>query len=185
MALDSTQIRLAPSGHVYIAPYPTVPLPTDVTTTLAVAWKELGYLSEDGVAIAPTYDTNGIKAWQSAVNVKTTVSGVGLTAKINMLQVTKDATAEFFFGSSWVAGGPVGRLNVSSNPSLAERSMVVEWTDDLGYINRFVMGRGFLTDRDSMQLQRTEATAFGITFECLDNAGLTAYWLSNSPTLAS
>lgn len=185
MALDSSQIRLAPSGHVYIAPYPTLPLPTDVTTPLAAAWKELGYLSEEGVSISPTLDTDNKRAWQSALPVKTSVTGAGVTAKINALQVTKDTTAEYFFGATWTHNAAIGRLDIPSNPSLAERSLVIEWTDDLNYHNRFVLGRGFLTDRDSMVLQRTEMTAFGVTFEVLDNGGLAAYWLSDNPVLAS
>lgn len=183
MALDSTEIRLAPSGHVYIADFGAT-LPTTIVAALAEpTWHELGYLSTDGVSITPSYDTNGIGAWQSAVDVKTTVTKVGLTAKINMLQVTQESTAEYFFGADWVNSGGIGRLNVPSNPSLAERSMVVEWVDDNGNTNRFVFGRGFITDRDALQLQRSDATALGITFSCLDSNGTLAYLLSNDPDL--
>lgn len=187
MAEDSTQIRLAPSGHIWIAPGGTL-CPQDVTTamtTYSAQWAELGYLSEDGVSVTPSYDTSGLKAWQTPVDVKEVLSSVGLTAKIQMLQINKDTTAQYFFGAAWTTDGPVGKLTISSNPSLAERAMVVEWTDDLGFISRFVMPRGFLTDRDSMQLQRTEATALGVTFQCLDSNGVLAYLLSNNPTLAS
>lgn len=182
---DSTEVRLAPAGRVFIAPSGTV-LPTNVTTamtTVSPLYKELGYLSEDGVALTPNLDSSGVKAWQSAVDVKTTVTGVGLQAKFTMIQITQETTAEYFFGSAWINSGGVGKLIISSTPSLAERVMVVEWNDDADNTNRLVCGRGFLTDRDAMNLQRTEATALGVTFQCLDNAGTLAFVLSNDPDL--
>lgn len=186
MAIDATKIRLAPSGHVYLANY-GASLPVDVTAPLAEpTWHELGYLSTDGVSVTPSFDTTAIGAWQTPVDVLTAINKVGLQVKINMLQVTSAITAEYFFGSAWTyPGGGLAKLAISSNPTLAVRSMVVEWTNDLGYLNRFVLGRGFITDRDAMVLSRTEATASGITFACQDNNGQLAYLLTNDPTLVS
>lgn len=185
MALDSTQIRLAPNGHIWVAAFGAA-LPVDVSVAMATVdptYKELGYLDENGVVVTPALTSSGVKAWQSAVDVKTIVTDLSLMVKISMLQVNQDSTAQYFFGNSWVKSGTVGKLNISSAPSLAERTMVIEWTDDRANTNRFVMGRGFITDRDAMSLQRTSATALGVTFQCLDNNGTLAYLLSSDPDL--
>lgn len=184
---DSTQVRLAPAGAVWIAPLGAA-LPTDVTTAMATvdpSYKELGYLTEDGVTITPNVDTNDINAWQSATPVKTTLTGVGLQVKVAALQVTQNATAEYFFGQAWVNSGGLGKLTMPSTPSLAERTMVIEWIDDEAVPNKYrlLLGRGFLTDRDAMQLQRTEATVLGMTFQVLDNAGTLATILTNNSDL--
>ena len=182
MALDSGNVRLAPSGHIYIADFGTT-LPTSTTDTLDAAFKELGYTSDDGVSVTPSVDTSGIKAWQSAVDVKTVITGVGLDVKFSMIEVTQDSTANYFFGSSWSNSLGEGLLAFSSNPSLAERSVVLDWLDDLGYDTRLVLDRGIITDRDAMQLQRTQATALGVTFHVLDNSGTLGRIYSANPDL--
>ena len=49
-------------GGIYSAPLGTA-LPTDATTTLNTAFKNLGYVSEDGVTNSDERSTNDIKAW--------------------------------------------------------------------------------------------------------------------------
>lgn len=183
MAEQSSQVHLASFGHVYIAPLGTT-MPTDVTTVLNAAFAELGYLSEDGVSVTPNVDTNDIKAWQTPVPVKTVVTSVGLQCKFSMMQITSDTTAAYFFGSAWTRiSGTLGKLIFSSTVSTQERCLVIEWTDEVGNVNRLCFGRGMLTDRDAMQLQRTENLAFGVTFEALDLNGQLGYLLSSDTDL--
>ena len=49
-------------GAVFRAPLGTT-LPTDATTSLDAAFKDLGYCSEDGVTNANTIESDNIKAW--------------------------------------------------------------------------------------------------------------------------
>lgn len=181
---DSTKVRLAPAGRVSIAPAGTA-MPATVAATLNAAFKELGYLNEEGVSITPSIDTNAIRAWQSAVPIKTTLTSVGMQAKFTMMQITQDTTAEYFFGSVWSNSLGNGLLTISSNPNLGERAMVIEWNDDKAVPNtyRLCIPRGFITDHDAMQLQRTEATALGVTFEFLDSNGEVAHILTNNADL--
>lgn len=185
MAQDSNQVHLAPFGSVYIAPAGT-PLPVNLVTPMATVdpdYKELGLLTEDGVSLTPNIDTTDIKAWQLNTAVKTVITGVGLTAKFVMEQTNQGTTSEYFFGGTWVNLGGIAKLVFSSNPPLQERVLVIEWTDDKGNISRVVLGRGTVTDRDALQLQRTEETSYGVTFEALDLNGELGYMLSNDPDL--
>lgn len=54
------------TGGVWVAPYGTA-LPTDAKTELAVDYKCLGYLSEDGVSNSFTKDHDNIKSWGGVV----------------------------------------------------------------------------------------------------------------------
>lgn len=181
-AQDSTEVRLAPFGDVFIGPLGT-PLPTSPTAALDVGFIQVGLVSPDGVSLTPSVNTTDINAWQKLVPVKTTLTGIGLTVKFNMIQVNQETTSEYFFGNTWVNLSGAGKLDFSSSPSLQERSLVVQWEDDEANNNRFVFGRGTFTDRDAFTLVRSAATALGITFECLDNAGSLGYLLSNDPDL--
>lgn len=49
-------------GAIYVAPAGTT-LPTDTTTTLAAAFKSLGYCSEDGLTNSNETESSDIKAW--------------------------------------------------------------------------------------------------------------------------
>jgi hypothetical protein len=184
MAQDSTTVRVAPNGHVSIANYPAI-LPTTVTVALDTGFKELGYLDDSGASITPSVDTNGIKAWQAATDVKTVLTSVNLDVKFQMIQVTQDTTANFFFGATWANVINTATLTMSSNPSLAFKAMVVEWTDDQNYIYRLVCNRGILTDRDALTLKRSDAVAFGVTFHLLDDSGTLCKLLTNNPNILS
>lgn len=184
MALDSLEVRVAPFGHVYVAPVGTA-APTDVTSPFDAAWQELGYLDEEGVGITPSTDVSDILAWQSLLPVKTSLTGLDLTLEFNLIQVNQHTSALYFFGETWAVSGGVATLEMSSNPALDERALAVEWTDDASNTNRLIVGRGLVTDRAQMSLRRSEATAFGITFRALDNNGVMASLLSDNPDLLS
>lgn len=182
MALDSGEVRLAPFGHVYVAAVGTA-APVDVTVPFGAGWRELGYLDEDGVGITPSVDVQDISAWQSLVPVKQTLTGVNLELKFNMIQVNQATTSLFFFGEDWVSGGGISTLTLTSNPSLDERAVAIEWNDDNANTNRLIVPRGLITDRDDLNLNRQNATAFGVTFRALDSNGVIAALLSDDPNL--
>lgn len=182
MALDSSQVRVAPFGHVYVAPVGTV-APVDVTAAFAAGWKELGYLDEDGVGITPSTDVTDIMAWQSLLAVKTSLTGLDLTLEFNLIQVNQNTTALYFFGQAWVVAAGLATMTMSSNPALDERALAVEWTDDANFTNRLIVPRGLVTDRQQLTLKRSEAVAMGVTFKALDDNGTMAKLLSNNTAL--
>lgn len=183
--INPAEVTLASTGHVWVAPAGTT-LPTTPGATPNAAFIDLGYMDENGVSITPSVDTNGVKAWQSAVDVLTILTGVGLTAKFSAIQFSSRMAREYFFGGAWVNDGAGNTtMTFSSNPSLALRAMLVDWTDQNGYLYRLVLARGQFTDRDAVQLQRTENMAFGVTFECLDNSGNLGYLITNNPVILS
>lgn len=182
MALDSTEVRIAPFGHVYVAPVGTA-APTTVVTPLPATWKELGYISEDGVSITPTTDVQDYFAWQNAMPIKTSLTSISMEVGFSMIQINQSTTALYFFGQAWSVAAGVATLSISSNPGLDERAMVIEWTDDGSNLNRLYMPRGLITDRESMTLSRNDLVALGVTFKILDYNGVGAVLLSNNADL--
>lgn len=182
MPIDSTEVRLAPNGRVYVGPLAT-PLPTNATMTINAAFKDLGYIDEDGVSITPGVEFTDIMMWQSAVAVKTTLDTVNFEVQFNMGQVNQDTWGLYFFVGSWVNNFGQAKLIVPSSPGSQEKSLIIQWTDDLGDDCRLVIPTSILTDRESLQLVRNNAQITGVTFRALDTSGTLAYVYSENPDL--
>lgn len=181
MAQDTTQIRLAPGGHIYVAPIGSTE-PTDVTTAWDAAWLELGYADDGGVDITPKINTNEIPVWQSATPGKITIQSSQFTLDFNLAQTNKDTTGFFYFGATWTTVGTVQKLVIPSAPGTDERMMGIEWTEN-SITNRLIVPRGMATDRQKVSINRKTGQMYGLTFEALDDAGTLAYILSNDPAL--
>jgi hypothetical protein len=180
VALNSEEVRLAPNGKLLRAPLGTTP-PADVTAAWPVGWQDLGYASEEGVEFSPTVELNRIPAWQSATPVRIAVSGAQLTIGFSLLQWNA-MTTEMFFGALWEEVGGVGRMGIKSSPDLNEQMLGLEWSEG-ELVNRFYCERGLITDRESLSINRTDATASGVTFEALDLNGYMGWLLSNDPAV--
>ena len=72
MTLNAAEVRVGTTGHVYFA-IPGTPLPTDVTTPLGAAFRELGYL-ETGPEKSVDTTKQLHTPWQAKTAVRQTVS---------------------------------------------------------------------------------------------------------------
>lgn len=183
MAFDSTEVRLAPTGRVLVGPTGT-PLPTNATMTINAAFKDLGYINEDGASLTPGVELTNIMMWQSAVPVKTTLDTVNFEVQFNMGQVNQDTWGLYFFAGSWTNNFGQAKLTVPSSPGSQEKSLIIEWTDDLLDVCRLVIPTAVLTDRESLQLVRNNPQLTGVTFRALDTSGTLAYVYSDNPDLS-
>lgn len=182
MTIDSSEVRLAPFGNIYVAPIGTT-LPTNATTALNVAFESLGYINEDGVQLSPNISLTDIMAWQSAVPVKTTVDTVTFEVTGTFLQ-TNTATWELFFLNETFSNNfGEAALTISSNPPSQEKALIIEWEDDEEDQSRLVIPRIVVANREALNLVRTGAQSVGVTFRALDNSGTLAYVYSENPDL--
>lgn len=182
---DPTQVRLAPDGRVLVAPLGTAE-PTDVTTAFNVAFKELGWVTEDGVSVTPSVDTNEVMMWQSVMPVKRPITGAGLEVSMALASHNKDVLGLFFLNTTGTNVSGTARFEQKNAPAAQEKMLAIEWTDDEGDINRLILPRVTMTDRDAFNLQRSDAVAYGITFSALAGpAGYSAVLLSNNTDLLS
>lgn len=99
MAVDNTKIIIgAPNqsttGAVACAAVGTT-LPTTATDTLPAAWTDGGYVSEDGVAVTPTFSTTEIRDWSRA-SVRTLLEDFSGEVKFAFIQTDYDSLAGIF-----------------------------------------------------------------------------------------
>ncbi len=182
MPIDSTEVHLAPNGSVNVGPVGTA-LPANSTVALNAAYKNLGYVDEDGVSITPGVEVTEIAAWQSAVPVKTTLDTVTLEVSFNLLQINQDAWSLYFFVGTWTNSFGQAKMTVPSSPGNQEKTLIIDWEDENTDNYRLVIPRAFLADREALQLVRNNAQLVGLTFKAMDNNGVFCYVHSENADL--
>lgn len=164
MALDASEVVVASYGHIWVGDE-TATEPTDVSAPVGAGYTELGYASEDGVSIGRSTDSEDINAWQSVTPVRRIVTGQELTVGVTLIQTNRDTLGVYFGGTV----DSTGRLAVSTNPTMKETPVLVEWQDG-GKSFRLYLPRATVTDFGDVTLARGEATGFEVTWTALPPA---------------
>jgi len=183
VALDADNVRVGLTGNVYIAPKGTT-APTDLDAPWGTGWVDLGYLSDDGVEMNYSTDTEDIKAWQSLSQVRKVLTSVDMTLAFTAIEL-KAAAITLYFPSATIATDvedTVSTLSIPAAPTPDERAIGLEWID--GPIkNRLIIPRGEVTDRDSITVARSAAVGLNMTVTAYaTSAPAIATWLSNDPS---
>jgi hypothetical protein len=125
MALDSANVDVAVSGGVFFDATSAV-APTDATTALPANWRDVGYISEDGVVETRDRSTNNIIAWQNADTVRTVVTESSLTIQFVMIE-TNPNSVELYYGVP--VDDTDGSVEIIPATTGGRRSMVLQYVD--------------------------------------------------------
>ncbi len=157
MAGDSTQIRVAGTGTIWIAPYGTT-LPdgsTAVLETLDAAFVDLGFTTEDGATVVDGISVEDVKAWQSLYPVRRLALEYTGTITFAALQWSKDIWETVLSGTvTETVANTVHKFTPLRDGVVAEKSMVLDFTD--GVLNyRYVFPKVGLGADIEIPLVRT------------------------------
>lgn len=181
MANDADNVRVGLNGSVYIAPKGTT-APVDLDTAWGAGWVDLGYLSDDGVSMEYSTDTEDINAWQSLSPVRKVLTSVDMTLGFTAIEL-KTATMKLYFPSATMTdvSGTVHKLSIPAAPTPDERAIGLEWVD--GDIkNRLTIARAEVTERGAITIGRSAAVGLEMTVSAYaDSAPEIAVWLSSDP----
>ncbi len=103
--LLASEVRVGITGAVYKAPAATVK-PADSTIALAVAYKGMGYVGEDGVTETHDDSVTTIKAWQNAVVVRSVRTESASTISFQLIQTRGGVLEAFHPGSTMTEPSP-------------------------------------------------------------------------------
>jgi hypothetical protein len=103
MAQDAANVLVAATGAIYMSTVGAT-APANSTAPLSTAWKELGFISEDGFTENWTVDSEEIKAWQNGAIVRRVITGSGLEFSFEAIETNLN-TLELFYPGSTVAAG--------------------------------------------------------------------------------
>ena len=112
-------------GAIFRAPVGTA-LPTNATSELNAAFKDMGYLSDSGLVNSNSPETDKIKAWGGDV-VHTAKKGKEDTFKGTFIEALNEEVLKMVYGDDNVTGTLATGITVTANSSEAEEySYVVD-----------------------------------------------------------
>lgn len=160
------------SGAILVAPVGTA-LPSAIATAPNVAFKDLGYISEDGVAIAQSSTWETIKDW-GGDQVRKFLSDFTGTLTFSMLE-TNSEVLKLIYGTANVAttaatpsSGELNTIKLNSTEP-AQVSLIANILDGPRKI-RIVASLAQVTERQDLTFNRTAAVQHGVTVETYPDA---------------
>jgi len=161
--LNASEIRVAGTGTIYVAPAHTAS-PVDFTKSWDSSWVNLGYTTSDGVKFVKKDKLDPVDTWQSVAAIRYVFSDRDFSVKFSLLQINSD-TLPFFFSSGVKAVGTT-LFEIAAAPTVDERALGIEFGDGPN-ITRFYIPRGAVTETDETSITRTSAIKLGVTFTAL------------------
>lgn len=154
------------AGAVFCAPVGST-LPTDATTALGVAFKDLGFVSEDGVTRSISKSTTNIKEWGGGV-VLITQDEKTTTIKLKLIEYLNANVQKFVHGDSNVSGTIAEGLAIHINDAEdQEHSIVIEQIMRGGIPQRLVIPRGVITEIGDTVYRGNDTVAYDLTITAL------------------
>ena len=159
------------TGAIFRAPYGTA-LPVDSESTLNVAFKLLGYVSEDGVTNSNSPESTSIKAW-GGDTVLTTQTEKNDTFTFTLIEALNPEVLKTVYGDTNVTGTltATGGITVNANADeLPVSSWVIDMITNGDYIKRIVIPMGKVTEIGDIEYTDEDAVGYEITVSCFPGA---------------
>lgn len=153
-------------GAIWVAPTGTE-LPNDANTKLNVAFKELGFVSEDGMINADNLDSEDIKEWggQTVLKISTEKTDDFTFKLIESLNVE---VLKFVYGDKNVTGTVETGIKVKSTADFREpRAVVVDMIMNGGYLKRLVIPKGQVSNLSDIEYVNNDSIGYEVTVSAL------------------
>jgi hypothetical protein len=176
MAVDTTKIRAYQNGLVAVTGYGVTgtALPTDATTSLIAAYKDVGSITDDGLSDSTSQDTTDFYAWQGNVLVATLLGKYQKQFKFACQETNGQTLALMYPGSTLTQTGT--GVTIAEKPPVKDvRTWVFHGISDSGKLQRIVVPLGQVVERGDVKWAN-DLTLYEFTVNCyVDASGNVAY----------
>lgn len=162
-------------GAVWVAPVGTT-LPTTANGALNEAFKDLGYISEDGVTNTPTRETESVTAWGGDTVLDNQTSFTD-QYQFTMIESTNIDAKKLIFGATNVTGTLATGITTTVNgEELEEWAMVIDTLLRDGGIKRQVLPKCKVVEVGDIVYNNSDPVGYEVTLNAYpDTAGNTHY----------
>lgn len=166
MALESDNVRVGVTGAIYVAPLGTT-LPTTSQAALNVAFQDLGYMDESGVAELINEQITNLKAWQNSDVVRKVQTEHDYT--LGFVPMETNAVVLGTFYDNYDGSGADGIVNIEGGLPTHKAFVfdIIDGDDE----HRIVVQDGQLTTRGQVNHVATDATKYPMTVTCFPAMG--------------
>lgn len=165
MANNAANVNVATTGAVSVAPEGTSG-PTTAISALNVAFKQVGYISSDGVTETRDRSTSNIVAWQNSDVVRTVITEASLKLQFSMLE-TNAESIKLFYGAA--VSGTDGSVSIIPGQTGGRQAFVVDYVDGANMVRLYVP-HGEVVEVEDSVLSSGDAVMYGVTIQAYPDA---------------
>lgn len=174
-ATKVTAVKPKVTGAVFVAPLKTA-LPTDAKTELDPAFKNLGFISDDGIKNENTASSEDVKAWGGAI-VNSIQKDKTDKFKMTYIEALNIDVLKFIYGKNNVEGSLEAGITIKVGLEEAEpQVMVIDSVLQGGYLKRVGIPVAKLTEIGEISYSDSETLGYESTVSAFpDSNGFTHY----------
>lgn len=156
-------------GALFVAPAGTA-LPTDASTNLGEAFKNLGYISEEGLTNEQETDSEEIKAWGGDMVANPQTSYVE-SYKYTLIEQNAEVFKHVYGADNVTVAEGTGAITIKHNSKeKVECVIVAEVLLSNNRVKRLVIPKGKISEVGEIAYKDDEAIGYEITLKALPDA---------------
>ncbi|WP_053386999.1 phage tail tube protein [Leucobacter japonicus] len=172
---DNVRVYGDLESEVFLAPKGST-LPTTLTDP-ETPFESLGWLSEDGISLTVSTDSEKFKAWQGGATLRVKVTSTEKTITFQALEETPGVTELYYDHAAPVVTTGVAKIDLPEGIGTVERAAVFKFVD--GGVTKFLCCELIqITERGDLPHTNSDMTMYEFTAEIVGDS----FILTNAPS---